>query len=158
VERKGPHHPSIFYPQIPGRTKKRPANAGLFHEFIGSLFLYRLDLRRPDERVIRVLEDPDELRRGELADARLAADPVLRAGERLLPLLGRTTRVLLLERALLALLEVRADLPVDLDGDVLLVVLEGAMADDRDEDLRCSCPRELRVVLLRGAIRVVVRD
>lgn len=117
-----------------------------------------MDPRRLDERVIRVLEDPDELRRAGLADARPPADRVLRAGERLLPLLGRTIRVLLLERALLALLEVRVDLPVDLDGDVLLVVLEGAMADDRDEDLRCSCPRELRVVLLRGAIRVVVRD
>ncbi len=127
--------------------------------FMSSWALYRSDLRRPDERVIRVLEDPDEPRRAGLADARLRADPVLRAGERLPPLLGRMIRVPLLERALLALLEVlRVDLPVDLDGDVLLVVLEGAMADDRDEDLRCSCPRELRVVLLRGAIRMVVRD
>ncbi len=116
------------------------------------------DPRRLDVRVIRLLEDPDELRRAGLAEVRLPADPVLRAGERLLPLLGRTIRVLLLVRALLAPLEVRVDLPVDLDGDALLVVLEGAMADDRDEDLRCSCPRELRVVLLRGAIRVVVRD
>ena len=116
------------------------------------------DPRRLDERVILVLEDLDELRRAGLAEVRLPADPVLRAGEPLLPLLGRTIRVLLLVRALLAPLEVRVDLPVDLDGDALLVVLEGAMADDRDEDLRCSCPRELRVVLLRGAIRVVVRD
>ena len=78
--------------------------------------------------MIRVLEDPDELRRAGLADARLRLDPVLRAGGRRLPPLGR---------ALLALVAVR-DLPVDLDGDVLLVVLEGVMADDRDEDLRCS--------------------
>ena len=100
--------------------------------------LYGLDPRRRDERVIRVLDDPDELRRAGPADPRLRADPVLRAGERLRPLLGRTIRVLPLERALLALVAVRVDLPVDLDGDALLVVLEGVMADDRDEDLRCS--------------------
>ena len=107
---------------------------------MSSLARYGLDPRRLDERVIRVLEDPDELRRAGLADERVPADPVLRAGVRLrlLPPLGRTIRVLLLVRALLALLEVRVDLPVDLDGDVLLVALEGAMADDRDEDLRCS--------------------
>ncbi len=116
--------------------------------FMSSWALYGFDPRRRDERLIRVLEDPDELRRAGLADARLRLDPVLRAGERRLPPLGR---------ALLALVAVRVDLLVDLDGDVLLVVLEGVMADDRDEDLRCSRPRELRVVLRRGAMRVVVR-
>ena len=106
--------------------------------FSSSWARYWLDPRRRDERVIRVREVPDELRRAGLADARLRADPALRAGERLPPLLGRTIRVLLPERALLVLVAARVDRPVDLDGDVLLVVLEGVMADDRDEDLRCS--------------------